>query len=77
MSRPYDYGQAKQTPGDFIIPFGKYKGQQLRNIKDLKTLDHYLKWDQLRDNAREAISAWLRIPTNRRDLELQLEGESP
>lgn len=77
MSRyPYDYGKTKPLPGDFILKFGKYKGKQLREVRDLRTLDHYLKWDQLRQDARDAIHAWLSIPTNAYELEQQLSRGS-
>ena len=73
MNHRYDYGQEKKTPGDYVIRFGMHKGKRLRDIRDLTVLDHYLRWDQLRADARDAIVKWLAIPVNRRDLELQLE----
>lgn len=72
MPHQYDYGQQKIPPGDFVLRFGKFKGKRLRDVEDLACLDHYLKWDDLREEARDAISAWLKLPQNRDELEEQL-----
>jgi hypothetical protein len=60
----YSYGDVPQSAGDYVITFGKFKGQKLSNIP-IKTLNYYLSWPALREPTRKAIKRWLDLPTNR------------
>lgn len=64
---------AASSPGEFIVPFGKFKGTKLRDVEDLTYLDWMLSLENLREGTRAAIMTWLKLPANARDLELQLE----
>jgi len=64
MSR-FSYGEQPTAAGDFVMPFGKFKGQRLRDIGDRKILEYYLTWKDLPHAYRKAIQRWLTIPTLR------------
>jgi len=70
------YGSSQQTPGDYVLRLGKFKGAKLRDIGDLTYLDWLLGQNWIREDLKKALQQWLNIPTNRRELEEQLEARS-
>jgi hypothetical protein len=48
-----------------VMSFGKFKGQELRNVPT-GALDHYLKWEGLYDDQRQAIVAELAARADRK-----------
>ena len=54
---------------DFVMPFGKYKGQKLEDINDLLYLDYVLGFDDLFENTRKHIAGYLADPPTARELD--------
>lgn len=50
--------KSTQHPGEYILPFGKYRGERLYDIP-ITYLDHILGWEELFDGTRKKIEAFL------------------
>lgn len=66
--------KSKNWPDDYRLTFGKHKGETLDEVP-LKYLDWLLGQEWLFDDARKAISAYLKQPGNARALDRELEAE--